>query len=248
MAIVTQMIVLLVVFLIFFWADARASLLSDMLLFLFFLWGMVAFDLTPIQASFYPIALLFYLIYKFRLGFKTNAKSGGIGNFQYKGVGFQIFTIVVGLGILSYMYFVESLNTLSVVGVPTLAISTGAGFKSAVTLMFAPTISASLGIIENRLFFTIFKVFSMFKEVIFFPLVAVPGLIVFGPAILTGLIFGFFHVIAYSVSVLNILWASSIMVLWIGTFILLQDDTPANTSHYWWNGTKTISDALQIAS
>ncbi len=242
-----QIAVLILGFGIYFALDFfdKTSTLSDTLLFVFFMFGLVTFELSIVQRVFYPIALLFSMIMKMRLDFVTNNTQIKLGSNTVAGVPFQILTFVGGFLILGFMFIIQKQQGLNIIGTPTLAISIIQSFKDSITILFAPLSAGMLGIIENKMFLSVFEVLNRFKNNIFFFL---GPLSVVGALFTTALLFGFFHIVAYGLNIGAVLWASSIMLIWLGTYLLLKrDSTPMDISHLGWNGILTLGKSLQIA-
>ena len=257
-------------------ADMVHYLLSAGILFFFFAWGMIAFDMTVMQKVFYPIGIVFFIATKAAFkaegkDFPTNSDKMNLSNFGLKGmvegVRFHIISIIMGATILGVMFFISS-EKGQFLGFAQLAI-TGSGFSTWVTTLFSPAISGALGFIENRMFFACLNILLLPKEamnllikgiVALVSLIPGVGLLLAAlfsllfpvtfmlPFVFTAVSFGLFHIIAYAVSWQLIGWAAMIMGLWIISYYLTgKDTTAADTSHFGWNSFLTAKEALSIA-
>jgi hypothetical protein len=247
MVALTSLIVLIVGFMIYFAFEAfdETSILSSVFLGMFFLFALISFELSIEQRTFYLFALLFGLIVKLAVKFKSNSTLINDFNLNFSGIKFQIFSLFVGVGTLGFMFLASSSSGgLTIVGAPTLAISSVQAFKDRITLFFAPLSSGFLGIIENGLFIAVFEVLTLFKEKIFLLLGPVNKL---GPLLVTGFGFGFFHLVAYGLNIQAVLWASMIMIIWLVIYDVINDRTPMDVAHFFWNGILTAGRGLTIA-
>ena len=272
----TQLIILILVFLIYTVLDSLKPILANTMLFLLFLWGMVTFELSTIQLVFYPVAFLFALWLKDKVDLKNHndsidlngAKPGG----KIKGVVFHLFTIGVGIAMIGIMFFITNTKG-QFLGVATLSVG-GVAFTKMATLNFAAAISGALGIIENKLILGVMKTFIVSKEIwpqIFDFIVKAIAMIPFiGPAlsiipaiivtlisgvflpilpfIMASAIFGLFHLVAYKVAISLVVWAAFVMILWIVSYFMTgKDETAMNTAHYGWNGIHTMKETVTLA-
>lgn len=230
---------------IFIILDVINPLLSDISIFLYFAWAYTNIEGSTTIATFYLIAVLFVIVVRlaqrsFSLkdhSEKPIMKLLGInltGKLPILGVG-------LGIGIFLIMRMLQGVSTASIIGTPTLALSSD--------IMSVVTISL-LGIVETRLFFTIFNLFK--ENVGVFTLIPFVGMFlgIFAPVvpvIFVSVLFGIFHLTAYSLSLSAILFAVMVMVIWIISFIITKSDLPANISHYLWNGIVVLNRILGIA-
>jgi len=258
MSFTLSLIIAISVFALLLVADAIHPLLSSGILFMFYMWGLIAFDMTTIQKIFYPLGIVFFMAVRANLGnqLQTNAtsmdtnglKTGGV----VKGLRYHLLSIVIGLIILSVMAIISSTKG-QFLGVAPLSV-TGAGFSAWITAQFAPAISLSLGFIENRMFIAWLSILLLSKGALQVVLSLIPilGMIaplsLMLPILITSITFGLFHIIAYSVVWKLIWWASMIMVLWISSYYMTGKDTTAmDTAHGGWNGWLTSQESLSIA-
>jgi len=256
MSLTLSIIIAVSIFAILIIADNINYLLSSGILFMLFMWGMITFDMTTLQKIFYPIGIVFYLAVKANMGDKlqTTATSADINGSKrggyFSGLRYHIFSIVVGIVMLGFMFLMTSAKG-QFLGVSTLSISTS-GFSAWATAQFAPAISLALGFIENRMFIAWLNILLVSKAALsgllslILPILTPLVLII--PVGITALTFGLFHIIAYSVSWSKILWAAAIMVIWIISYYMTGKDTTAmDTAHGGWNGLLTAKETLSIA-
>lgn len=119
----------------------------------------------------------------------------------------------------------------AIIGVPKLAIS-------AVTL--APLTMGILGVFENRAFFLLFEILLKL------PIQVLQFAGVFGSILITSLFFAFFHISVYLYNIGSLMFAAIVFMIWMGSYLLLNDDAAANTSHFLWNLSVTLSRQLAI--
>lgn len=273
----SQLIILIIVFVVFVVIDSWKPFVADVCLMLLFLWGITAFELDTLQLVFYPLALLFYMVIRLNKNFQVNATSGDLdptsGKLQVKGFAFQLAMIGIGfvmLGIMSAMYSAKG----QFIGAPSLAIA--GNVKSVLTSAFSPAISGGLGIIENRMIIGVYSVLSEFQELIpmivegtnkiiqavFFivpflgPLVVaasamiaslLSSLVFILPFVLAATVFSLFHLVIYKLAFALLLNAMFVMGMWLGSYVPFKDDTGMNTAHYFWNGVFTLKESVGFA-
>ena len=258
MSLALSLIIAITVFVILLVADIIHPLLSAGILFMFYMWGLIAFDMTLLQKIFYPLGIVFFMAVKANLGknLQTNATSMDINGVKpggiIKGLRYHILSIIIGVVILSVMAIISAQKG-QFLGVAPLSI-TGMGFSAWITAQFAPAISLSLGFIENRMFIAWLNILLLSRPAIQAGLVIIPFLAIFAPIaiilpiVITAVTFGLFHIIAYSIVWKLIWWASMIMILWIISYYMTGKDTTAmDTAHGGWNGWLTSQESLSIA-
>lgn len=145
-----------------------------------------------------------------------------------RGFGFTILMLSIGVVMYILIALVSSSVGGNIIGVPNLAVSTAADIGKA----FKPTLEASLGIIENFFTFAVFEALLAFGMLI--PLVGrlIQVTVIALPLLITAFIMAIFHVSAYSVSVVLILWAMFAFGLFILSRYFAKDSLPADTGHY----------------
>ena len=135
--------------------------------------------------------------------------------------------------------------------------------------MFAPTLSGSLGIIENSAFITFLEIMILVLKsfsgifaaigtwvmsnpitsiVFIIPSVLLPLIAPAVPALLTGFAFGAFHITSYSLQIAAMIWAGLIFLIWIiSWWFTNKDTTPMDVAHYLWNAINTGRATFQVA-
>lgn len=177
------------------------------------------------------------LIAELNIKVRSEQQAGMIGG-KFTTKGFTLIAISLVVGVLMYA-FIAIISTRvggQIVGVPNLAISS----TSEIASMLKPTFEAHLGIIENFFVFTIFEslvVFGMMLPLLGAFMTIIPVVV---PLFLTALMFGIFHVAAYSISLSLILWASLAFAIFILSWFFLKDSLAADTAHYLNNGVVSL--------
>lgn len=248
-------LVAIAVFIILIVSDIISPLLSATLLFMFYMWAFIAFDLTMTQKVFYPLGILFFLALRANMGnmLETNQNSHDFNGWKFSGFKYHLMTIGVGLVLLFLMFTISSQKG-QFLGVATLSISTS-GFSMMMTKIFAPAISIALAFIENRMFIAFLLALLLAKNPIKQFVSSIPVVNILTPfasalpVVLTCFTFGIFHVIAYYVQWSLIIWASLIMGLWIASYYFTGKDTTAmDTAHGGWNGLLTVRQLSSVAT
>ena len=230
---------------IFIILDTINPLLSDITIFGYFLFAYTNIEGSTTIATFYLIAILFVIMVRlakrtFSLQEHSEAPIRKILGINLTGK-LPILGVGLGIGIFLIMRLLQGVSTASIIGTPSLAIS-GDVFN-------VITISV-LGIVETRLFFTIFNLVK--ENVDIFTMIPILG-VVLGvlapvvPVVFVAILFGIFHLTAYGLSLSAILFAVMVMTIWILSFIITKSDLPANISHYLWNGIVVLNRLLGIA-
>lgn len=242
-----QLLTFVIAFFIYFYLSSleESGLITDAILTVFLLWGLVTFDIGLVQQVFYITALLFSAIYKIALKTKFQQSQGRFFGSDVSPFSFQIITFFSGVMILISMFLLTNASQLfQIIGTPTLSIGSIEAFKSQLTLLFAPTTSGMIGIIENSLVLALYTLFTVFQNKLFWFLGPFKYL---GPLLTASFLFGFLHLIAYGLQVQAIIWAMSIAVLWLSSYELLgKDRTAMDVGHSGWNGILTSQQSLQI--
>src|SRR3990167_2789986 len=216
--------------------------LADIFIFIYFLFAFINIEGSATLATFYLFAIIFVIAFEVAQSkFTVNSQQiKEIGGFKLKSK-LPLIGIGLGFGILLIMRVLQTSVEGSIIGVPSLAITSPAFGVSTITL---------LGIVENRLFFTIYELLKANTQL----LLAIPfigGLLgIFNlilPVVLTAILFAIFHLTAYSLSVSTMIFAALVMVIWLLSYILTKSDLPANLAHGMWNGTIALGRVLGVA-
>lgn len=243
-ALLTPLTVLLATLIIWLIIRSISITVSDIFLFFIFLFAYANIDKA--LATFYLIGLLFVIVVDwtnqpFELGI---AKKFSISKFTFKGYGFMIFSLILGFFIYIGINMMGTRTGSVVIGVPILATVT----TSTIVTSFMPALTALLGIIENRVFFTLFNLVTRYGVLI--PVVGVAfgiGLPVL-PILLSSLIFALFHLTAYSIAVGAILWAMMSFALFLSSYLITGDTLSADFAHWLNNALVAIKRGLQIVT
>jgi len=239
---ITPEIALIVVLITIIFLYTIKEFLGDLAILSYFLWAFSNIEGSFKTATFYALMLIFVMLVR---GVKGYFGQTGLAISKSRWVGYRSKTlllgVITGVGIWLGMRFVQGTVSASIIGVPSLAISSTS--LSVTTVML-------LGIVENRAFFTVLDLLkenvSLFYSIPVFGNVCQIFSIIL-PQIVIGLAFGFYHIAVYSLSLSSIVWASSVMIIWVLTRMLLKSDLAPNIAHALWNGTIALSRALGIA-
>lgn len=255
MSLALPILIGLLVFAVLIIADMIHPMLCAGLLFMFYMWSLIAFDLSILQKIFYPIGILFYIAVRGNLGkdLQTNSDRMDVNGAKPQGVvtglKYHMLSIFIGLGMLFIMYLMTA-SKGQFLGVAPLAI-TSSGFSAWITAQFAPSISIALAFIENRMFITWLSALLLAQPALTAALAFVPLLMPLAmilPIAIVAVTFGLFHIVAYAIVWKLIWWAAAIMILWIISYYLTGRDTTAmDTAHGGWNGWLTMKESLSIA-
>src|SRR3990167_9197188 len=168
--------------------DAVNPLLAEIAIFLYFLFAYVNLEGSSNLATFYLISMVFVIAVsvarsKFSLQTKNTLPSFLVGKLRI-----PIVSIGLGIGIYLIMRLLQSSTPGSIIGVPSLAINSPA---------FGVTTIMLLGIVENKLFFTVFNLLKDNARFLFsFPIIG--SLLVFVapivPFFAVALLFAIFHI------------------------------------------------------
>jgi len=175
---------------------------------------------------------------------------------QIKGLGFYAFNMVLGLVIFLGMRLilsgVASDKLQAYMGVPLLSLVALKANLSIVSVM-------SLAIIENKFMIVVKEFFGLLKNTLakaltgigaalfgwipFLNVILVPFmmflgtfLVLLGPILLTAIVFAVFHLAAFNLVLGSLLFAGSIMVVWLIVYQVTRNDVAMNVAHMLWNG------------
>lgn len=172
-----------------------------------------------------------------------------------KGAGFYIFQVVLGIvfffGMRLVLSGVSSDKLQVFMGVPLLSIAALKANLSYVSVM-------ALAVIENKFMVIIKEFFDLLKKtlaqalqgvavamVAWIPLLntfLVPfmtfigaGFVMLGPIIVSAFIFALFHLAAYNLVLGSIIFAGSVMAIWLIAYQVTGNDIIMNVAHMLWN-------------
>ena len=240
----SPMFFFVLVLLIFIFLDVINPLLSDIAIFTYFAWVYTNIEGSSNLATFYLIGMLFVIV--LRVANRSFSLQGHseINTRKILGLSLAGKLPVVGVGagivILIIMRMLQGVSTASIIGVPSLAISSDITNLVSISL---------LGIVETRLFFSLYNLVKV--NIAMFSTLPVVGLLfaVFSPImpiLMISVLFGVFHISAYALSVSAIIFAVMVMVIWVLSYEILDSDLPANIAHYLWNGLVVLGKSLKI--
>jgi len=186
------------------------------------------------------------IISEFSSKVRTEQQEGSFseGKFTAMGFNFILLSLAVGAVMFVIIVLVEARVGGNIIGSPDLAISSASQIAQA----WKPTFESMLGIIENFLFFVVMDVLLVFGVLIPFigRIIQFSG--VFLPVLLAAFIAGIFHIVAFSVSVSLIIWATMAFALFMASRVIMKDSLAADTAHFLKNLTVSISRGLQIVN
>jgi len=239
---ISPILALIGVLAIFVLLDVINPLLSDIFIFFYFGWAFINIEGSTTLATFYLIAIIFVMLIRvsklnFALKSKTIREFGGVklaGKIPFLGIG-------LGIAIFMIMRLLQGASETAIIGTPSLAITSPA---------FNVTTIMLLGIVETRLFFTLYNLLkenqgALYKIPLLGSVMAILSPVL--PIVLVSVLFSVFHITAYALSLSALLFAGMVMVLWVISFIITKSDLPANISHALWNGIVSLSKTLGIA-
>ncbi len=212
-------------------------------LFLIFIF---AFIISSQQFSVFYLLLFIVaiLISEFVVKIETEHQQGDFSSGKFSAKGFAFVLLSLGIGLIMFVAIVaiESQVGGNILGTPELAISS----TSTIAQNFKPTFESMLGIIENFYFFTIMDVLLVFGV-----LVPIIGRIItftapFLPILIAAFIAGIFHIVAFSVSVSLILWATIAFAMFMVSRFYLKDSLAADSCHWLKNISVSVSRQLSI--
>ena len=215
------------------------------LLFLFSFAWTLGVDL----AMFYLVFHLAYGIFRFSGSPAISSQAADpeptSGAYGYTQPYTVILGIILGIGFVIMLFKLSAIRGFNILGYPTFAAT-----PTQMALVLGPTLLGSLGLIENRIFFTAKKVFGGEKlAVLLSPLEGIAGVIpYFGSifsALISGLIltagyflipmaFGLFHYSTYTAAAGSMFFAAFVMFVWLSTDTVFGTWF-ADVVHYWWN-------------
>lgn len=255
------MIASFVIYLVFNSINER---LGAFFLIVFFLFAVPNID--AIQGLFYGLTLVAVMIFAPFSRLKTNRESVTIGKKRITGVLPQLGFVILGIGIWLIMRSLQVQSpAAAIIGVPQLAIV--GNLPETLKMLFAPTIIGLLGIIENLFFFTLYLIltteafgrfFSAIGAVsakipavgrmigVFFTSIGSGLLNKIFAGITTAVLFSLFHLSVYGLVLGALVFAVLVMSLWIISFEVFRDTTPADTSHWMWNGLIQLGRSFSI--
>ncbi len=180
--------------------------------------------------TFYAIMLLGILIFALFKYIKLEEEVADVnleGNMfsNYKG---YLISAIIGVGIYLAMTFLQSGREGAIIGVPALAI--GANLSLASVVLLAP--------VENRFFIGLFELLKVVYQKIsmlpiFIFLAPMTALVL--PLVSSALLFSIFHLAAYDLRIVNLIFAFSVMLIWFVSYIALKNTIAMDFAHSLWN-------------
>lgn len=227
---VNPLIMVIVFFVVFLLLDSKSQVLSNIFLFGYFLWGYVNIEGSTSLATFYLFAILFVIIVNLTKQNFSIKDSSNTQGWSFKSFKIPLISFIVGILIFAFMTLLQSKSPGAIIGVPTLALASGTFYASQIGM---------LGIIENRLFFSVYELFSLYPVTLGFltPLV---------PVLSSASIFAVFHLSAYGLALSSLLFALIVFSIWIISYIILRDDLASNLAHFLWNVSVVLGSSLAI--
>ena len=235
------LILVAIVFIIFILLDSLSPVFSSVFIFLYFLFAYVNVQGTSNLATFYLFGALFVIVVQLTKAKFAPKNSSNVQAWSFKGYKFPFISFFVGVLIFGIMFLLQSKVPNAIIGVPSLSVSSMFFAKET----FYASLIAVLGIIENRIFFSVYELLKFVKFTGFIPIMGA-ALAPILPIFLTGLFFAFFHISAYGAAVGSMVFAAATFTIWIVSYIWLNDDLAANIAHYVWNAVVILSGALAI--
>jgi len=168
---------------------------------------------------------------------QTAVRSSGL---RLEGFGFIALQLIAGLVIYLMIQTLSRAAGGNIIGVPDLAISAPVG------KVFKPVFEASLGVNENLLTFVFFDILLVFGRMIPLIGIAIGALGFLIPMLIAAGIMALFHVVAYSVAISLILYALGAFALFIASRMMFNDTLAADTAHFLNNALISISRGLQV--
>lgn len=215
-------------------------LVTNVLLLVFFMF--IGANLVERTGTFYSIMALANIIFSlFKLGPEKEP-----GESPVRGLPVKLFSIGFGISLFLLMFLFQSRARTAVIGVPSLLAVSG------LSAVIGSSMIGALGFIENRFVFNLFEVFRQFVFPFLVPL-AGPFLMPFAalllivlPVFTAAFVFAFFHLSAFSLAVSSLIFAFLIMVIWIGSYLVF-DDEPSSIAHYLWNSVLDVGRHVSLA-
>jgi len=263
-----QIIISVATLLALFLAGRKFPIIKYIMLFVLFYFALVAFTINEKQSYFYLFGLLFGMLVEKYLGSRYQARSESVdlngqspgGNIA--GSAYLLFAVGVAAGLFFLAKFLSSLKG-EILGVAPLAVESMSSWQSKLTLAFAPTLSGSLAIIENYVFFGILIALVTYKDFfsfifLFFARIPIPVFSQFMlwvannaarvfPYVIVPLGFGVFHVTAYLFEWAKMIWAAVMFGLMMASYYVTNKDmTAADLFHFSWNNAVTSRETLSI--
>ena len=242
---VSPIIIAVSVLAIFIILDTLNSLYSDIFIFIFFLFAYINIEGSTSLSTFYLLSFFFYFIIRIgKVSWQVKNKGFTKELYGIKTKG-NIPLLGIGLGIIIFiaMRLLQSTTAGSIVGVPSLAITSPAFTISTVML---------LGVIENRLFFTLFELFKeghILKAVSGIPILREVTLFLrpIMPVFMASGLFMLFHITAFSLATSSLIFSFIVFMIWIASYILSKDDLAPNLAHMLWNLSVSLNRVMGIA-
>ena len=153
---VSPILALIIVLVVFIVIDTigrlkKTPFLSDIFIFLYFLWAFANLDDQNNLAIFYLFASLIVLLFRVTKTFVfPNETIQSIGGFTLKGK-LPLLGIFLGVAIYGLMRVLQGQTTGSIIGTPSFAIASQSLTVTSIML---------LGVVENRMFLSIFELFG----------------------------------------------------------------------------------------
>lgn len=171
----------------------------------------------------------------------TSSSQANLFGMDLKGLGMIIAMLVLGLVIYLVISVISSRVGGNIIGAPQLQVT-----ASEIAQNLRPTFVSHLGIVENHFAFVAFEVLNFFGVLI--PLVGIAFQLVpyVLPVVVVGLIMGVFHVVAYSVALSLLIWASFAFMVFVISYVMTKDSLPADFAHFLNNGLIDISRPLAL--
>ena len=229
-----ELIITLAVLIIYLIVDSKSPIISNVFVFLVFLFALAN---TPERSlsSFYLFGILFVMIVSFT---KMKWRPQVSGEDKRSKFMLPVVGIAIGIGIFIFMRLLQSRSTASIIGVPSLSVSTQIGKYA------APALIGILGIVENRVFFSIYELLKMSKMWFTIPILIFLGPVV--PTLLTAIGFAIFHISAYNLALSSMIFAAMVFALWLIVYEWRDDDVAPNIAHYLWNSIIKLSQTLKV--
>lgn len=240
---ILPLIITIAVLALFLIIDSKNPLISNVFLFMLF-WFAYANMEKDVLSTFYLFGIVFVMIVTLTKQRWAPALAGdNAGGFKIGRIAFPVVGILIGVGIYIFMLLLQGSKTTSIIGVPALSIASTLGG------LFGPALAGILGVVENRVFFSIFELLRLAKiHFYLLPLIPIigPVMALALPFIITCTAFALFHLSAYGVAASAFIFAFMVMGIWLGVYLVRRDDTHATISHYLWNSFISLSRSLKV--
>lgn len=228
MASLTTILLYFVVLAIFLIIDNFDDLLGSGFLLVLFLFTLANFrDDVTFMAVYYLIMGLIVVVFS-QTKYKVKLMGGNVntvGGFNLGFFSIPVLGILGGALIYLIIRVMSGAAAATVVGVPTLAV------VDATPILV--TMTAMLGVFENRFGLTVYNILKEFV-----------GLFVAGAVVVIG--FALFHLFAFQLAISSLLFSGIVMMLWLVSYELTQDDVVMTVSHTMHNFTSVAGKILSI--